>query len=313
MASHKREYSMSIKEEAHRLGFDACGISKVERLDDDAERLRLWLLRGMQGEMDYMVNNFEKRVDPAELVPGSKSVVSVLLNYFPSQKQQDPLAPIISGYAFGEDYHKVLKKKLKLLFNFINTNIIPINGRSFVDSAPVLDRAWAARSGLGWIGKNSNLISTRLGSFVFIGSLIIDLELSYDSSINDHCGGCTKCIQACPTHAIQEPRVIDSNKCISYLTIENKKKIPEFNKDKFENRVFGCDICQDVCPWNRKVKPHHVKEFEPLPDLLEMTKKDWENLDEDKYNKIFKKTALKRAKYSGLRRNIDFIRETKIS
>jgi epoxyqueuosine reductase len=307
MTIHKKEYSKLIKEEAARLGFDACGISKVERLDADAERLRLWLIRGMHGAMHYMENNYEKRVNPAELVPGSKSVISVLHNYFPARKQHDLTAPVLAKYAYGEDYHKVLKKKLKLLFNFINKNIITVEGRSFVDSAPVLDRAWAARSGLGWIGKNSNLISTKLGSFVFIGSLIIDLELSYDTAIHDHCGGCTKCLQACPTHAIQEPAVIDSKKCISYLTIESKNEIPEFYKDKLLNRVFGCDICQDVCPWNRKAKPHHVKEFEPVPDLLEMTKTDWGDLDEDKYNTLFKKSAVKRTKYSGLKRNIDFI------
>jgi epoxyqueuosine reductase len=257
--------------------------------------------------MHYMDNNFEKRANPALLVPGSKSVISVLLNYFPSKTQNDPTAPVIATYAYGEDYHKVLKKKLKFLFNFINTNLISIQGRTFVDSAPVLDRAWAARSGLGWIGKNSNLISTKHGSFVFIGSLIIDMELSYDTAIHDHCGGCTKCIQACPTHAIQEPAVIDSNKCISYLTIENKNNIPEFFKNKFKNRVFGCDICQDVCPWNRKAKPNQVKEFDAIPDLLEMTKEEWNDLDEDKYNLLFKKSAVKRAKYSELKRNIDFI------
>jgi epoxyqueuosine reductase len=307
MATDKTEFSRLIKEEAHRLGFDACGISKVERLDDDAERLRLWLIRGMQGHMDYMNNNFEKRVNPAELVPGSKSVISVLLNYFPSRRQVDISAPVISSYAFGEDYHNVIKKKLKDLFKYINSNLIPVEGRVFVDSAPVLDRAWAAKSGLGWIGKNSNLISTKHGSFVFIGTLIIDLELRYDTAIHDHCGGCSKCIQACPTHAIQEPAVIDSNKCISYLTIENKNQIPEFFIDKFSNRVFGCDICQDVCPWNKRAKPNQVKEFEAVPDLLEMTKIDWQNLNEDNYKKIFKKSAVKRVKFSGLRRNIDFI------
>jgi epoxyqueuosine reductase len=307
MINTAEDYSRLIKEEALRLGFDACGISNVHRLDEDADRLSLWLLRGMHGDMHYMKNHFDKRVDPSRLMPGSKSVISVLLNYFPSEIQHDKAAPVLSKYAFGKDYHKVIKNKLNKLLHYINKEISAITGRAFVDSAPVLDRAWAALSGLGWIGKNSMLISPKVGSFIFIGSLIIDLELSYDKPIHDHCGGCNKCIQACPTHAIQEPRVIDSNRCISYLTIENKKEIPSIFKGKFQNRVFGCDICQDVCPWNRKAKPHQTVEFNLTPILQNMTKEEWINLDEKQYSDIFQSSAVKRAKFEGLKRNIDFI------
>lgn len=307
MINATEEYSRRIKQEALNLGFDACGISKVQPLEDDADRLKLWLLRGMHADMHFMKNHFEKRVDPSLLVPGSKSIVSVILNYFPSETQLDDTAPVLSKYAYGKDYHKVIKNKLNNLLHFINKEITSANGRAFVDSAPVLDRVWAAMAGLGWIGKNSMLINPKTGSFVFIGSLIIDLELTYDKPINDHCGGCNKCMQACPTHAIQEPRVIDSNRCISYLTIENKKEIPLQFKDKFHNRVFGCDICQDVCPWNKKAKPHQTEEFNLLSIIRNMTKEDWINLDEKQYSEIFQNSSVKRAKFEGLRRNIDFI------
>jgi epoxyqueuosine reductase len=307
MINAAEEKSKLIKQEALNLGFDDCGISKIRRLDEDAERLNLWLLRGMHGEMYYMKNHFEKRVNPADLVPGSKSIISVLLNYFPSENQTDKAAPVLSKYAYGKDYHKVIKKKLNKLLDFISQTIAPVNGRAFVDSAPILDRAWAAQAGLGWIGKNSMLISPKFGSYVFIGSIIIDLELAYDSKIGEHCGGCNKCIQFCPTHAIQEPRVIDSNRCISYLTIENTEDIPKIFNGKFQNRVFGCDICQDVCPWNKKIKPHKVTEFTIKPELQNMTKEDWIKMDENQFDEIFKDSAVKRAKYLGLRRNIDFL------
>jgi epoxyqueuosine reductase len=303
--------SSMIKAEAIRLGFDGCGISHAEKLDEDARYLNSWLQNNYHGTMQYMENHAEKRTDPTRLVEGAKSVISVILNYFPSQKQADPEAPVISKYAYGEDYHEVIRTKLNQLLEFINTDITPAEGRGFVDSAPVLDRAWAARSGLGWVGKNSNLISPEKGSFFFIGSLIVTIPLSYDKSIPDFCGDCNRCINACPTKAIVAPKVIDARKCISYLTIENKGEIgPEFH-GQFANRVFGCDICQDVCPWNRRAIPHQTKELEPIAGLLEMTKEDWYNLDEDTYQKRFKKSAIRRAKFSGLKRNVEFLKGIK--
>jgi len=307
MTDKRVEHSNSVKQKAIELGFDACGISKARRLDKEAEQLKLWLLRSMHGDMHYMENYFEERTNPGKLLPGSKSVISVLLNYFPSETQHDKSAPVVSKYAYGKDYHYVIKHKLNSLLNYISDNISPVNGRAFVDSAPVFDRAWAVRSGLGWIGKNSMLINPSLGSFVFIGSLIINIELAYDNPIAEHCGGCNKCIQACPTNAIQEPYIIDSKKCISYLTIENKNEIPSIFQNSFKNRVFGCDICQDVCPWNKKVKPHHTIELNPNPELLSMTHEMWKNLDEKQYSKIFRNSAVKRVKFKGLRRNIDFL------
>jgi len=301
-----RQSSM-IKAEALRIGFDGCGISKAGELKEDSDRLSDWLQKGFHGNMKYMENHFEKRVDPAKLVDGAKSVISVILNYFPSEKQKEADAPVISKYAYGRDYHTVIRRMLKQLQEYINGNINPIKGRGFVDSAPVLDRAWAARSGLGWIGKNSNLISPSKGSFFFIGSLIVDIELFYDRPIPDFCGDCTRCINACPTQAIIGSRTIDSRKCISYHTIENKEDIDPQLQDKFMNRVFGCDICQDVCPWNRKAIPHKVEELKPIPGLLEMTKKDWYSINETEYDERFSKSAIKRAKYKGLRRNLEFI------
>jgi epoxyqueuosine reductase len=301
------QQSSMIKAEAHRLGFEGCGISRAAYLPEDAKQLESWLRENYHGSMTYMENHVEKRVDPAKLVEGAQSVISVIINYFPSKNQVDPDAPVVSKYAYGEDYHAVIRQKLKLLLHFINKSITPVNGRAFVDSAPVLDKAWAARAGLGWIGKNTCLISPKAGSFFFIGSLIIDLPLSYSEGIPDFCGDCQRCIQACPTRAIIAPRVLDARRCISYMTIEHKGDIDPGFKNKMENRVFGCDICQDVCPWNRKAVPHQVKEFEPITGLLEMTRQEWHALDEKQFKKLFSTSAVKRAKYEGLRRNIGFL------
>lgn len=307
--SNYKSPSLLIKEKALDLGFTDCGISKAEFLDNDAQKLEEWLSKGMHGEMQYMENHFDKRVDPTKLVDGAKSIISVFINYFPKETQKDFEAPILSKYAYGEDYHFIVRKKLKQLYNFINDNIEPINGRYFVDSAPVLDRAWAKKAGLGWIGKNSMLISPKHGSYVFIGHVIIDIELDYNTiEINDFCGDCSRCIRACPTEAIVSPKIIDSRKCISYLTIEYRgEKIPGEFEDKFQNRVFGCDICQDVCPWNRKTKPTTVEEFAPSFSLLEMTKQAWYEMDEEKFKYSFKKSAVKRTKYKGIKRNLEFL------
>ncbi len=296
-----------IKSEAKRLGFDFVGISKAEFLEEEAPRLENWLNKNMHGQMSYMQNHFDKRLDPRILVPGAKSVVSLLLNYFPSQTQVDETAPKISKYAYGNDYHDVIKDKLNQLLQYIKENIGEVDGRVFVDSAPVLDRAWAQKSGLGWIGKNSNLINKQRGSFFFIAELIIDLELEADGPIKDYCGTCTKCIDACPTEAIVAPQIVDGSKCISYFTIELKDAIPADVKGKFDNWMFGCDVCQDVCPWNRFSKPHQEPQFNPASGLLEMTKKEWLELTEETFKKVFKDSAVKRTKFSGLTRNIKFI------
>jgi epoxyqueuosine reductase len=304
------ETSLAIKNEALRLGFSACGFSKAEFLEEDATRVDDWLKKNYHASMQYMENHFEKRCDPRELVKNSKSVVSLLLNYYTDKIQSDPESPAISKYAYGTDYHFVMKDKMKSLFSYIDQNFGPIEGRVFVDSAPVLDRAWAKKAGLGWIGKNSNLIHRELGSFVFIGELIIDLELEYNQTPeSDFCGACTACIDACPTDAILENRTIDANRCISFLTIENRDDFPEEYKGKIENRMFGCDICQDVCPWNRKAKIQSVPEFDPHPRLLEMKKFEWQQLEKIEFNKLFKNSAVKRAGYSGLKRNINFLIE----
>lgn len=263
----------------------------------------------MHGEMGYMANHFDKRLDPRKLVEGAKSVITVLLNYYPSETQKDREAPKISKYAYGNDYHHVIKGKLRELVNFIHENIGEVDGRAFVDSAPVMDKAWAAKAGLGWVGKNSNLINPKNGSFFFIGELILDIELEPDQPIRDHCGTCTACIDACPTEAIIQPYVVDGSKCISYFTIELKDAIPTSMKSQFDNWAFGCDVCQDVCPWNRFSKPHSEPQFNPHPDMLEMTKKDWEELTEEVFQKVFQKSAVKRAKFSGLKRNIYFLRD----
>ncbi len=298
-----------IKQEAKRLGFLSCGISKAEFLEEEAPRLEGWLNKNMHGEMRYMENHFDKRLDPTKLVEGSKSVISLLLNYFPSEIQKDPDAPKISKYAYGTDYHFVIKDKLRHLMNFIQEEIGEVHGRAFVDSAPVLDKAWAAKSGLGWIGKHSNLLTQQVGSFYFIAELIVDLDLEYDTTVTDHCGTCTACIDACPTQAITEPYVVDGSKCISYFTIELKENIPTEFKGQFDDWMFGCDVCQDVCPWNKFSKPHNEPLFNPHPELLSMTKKDWQEITEDVFKKVFKKSAVKRTKFSGLKRNIDFLKD----
>lgn len=295
-----------IKTEAKRLGFLSCGISKAEFLDEEAPRLEKWLKEGKHGEMQYMENHFDKRLDPTKLVEGSKSVISLLLNYYPAEKQ-NPDSYKISKYAYGTDYHFVIKDKLKSLLNFINDEIGEVHGRAFVDSAPVLDKAWAARSGLGWMGKHSNLLTKEVGSFYFIAELIVDLELEYDTPVTDHCGTCTACIDACPTDAIVEPYVVDGSKCISYLTIELKNEIPTEFQGKMDDWIFGCDVCQDVCPWNRFSKPHSEPLLNPHPELLHMSKKDWEEITQDVFQKIFRKSAVKRTKFTGLKRNIDFL------
>jgi epoxyqueuosine reductase len=307
MQSNKTKYTNLIKKEAHKLGFMYCGISKAEFLEEEAPRLEKWLKENRHGEMGYMANHFDKRLDPTLLVPGAKSVVSLLLNYFPEKTQTDSEAPKISKYAYGTDYHFVIKDKLKTLLNTLKTTIGDVDGRVFVDSAPVLDKAWAKKGGLGWIGKNANLITKDTGSFFFIAELIIDLELDYDGPIKDYCGTCTACIDACPTDAIYEPYKIDGSKCISYFTIELKDQLPNNMKGKFDNWMFGCDVCQDVCPWNQFSAINTEPAFKPHEDLLDMTKADWQELTEETFRKVFKKSAVKRTKFSGLKRNIAFL------
>jgi epoxyqueuosine reductase len=306
--SNKQQNTQLIKTEAKRLGFLSCGISKAEFLEEEAPRLEQWLNQNMQGQMRYMENHFDKRLDPTKLVPDSKSVISLLLNYYP-QDQQNQDSFKLSKYAYGIDYHFVIKDKLKQLLAFIQESIGEVHGRAFVDSAPILDKAWAARSGLGWMGKHSNLLTQEAGSFYFIAELIVDLELEYDGAVTDHCGSCTACIDACPTAAIVEPYVVDGSKCISYFTIELKEQIPNAVKGQFEDWIFGCDICQDVCPWNRFSKPHSEPLFNPHPELLSMTKKDWDEITEDVFKSLFRKSAVKRTKFSGLKRNINFLKE----
>jgi len=305
-----KQISLSIRNEALRLGFSACGFAKAGPLPEDKQRLDNWLQQGYNGSMQYMENHFEKRTDPTKLVEGARSVVSLLLNYYTAKRQEDPNAPVLSKYAYGTDYHFVMKEKMKSLLTFMETHFGQVSGRVFVDSAPVLDRAWARKAGLGWIGKNSNLINRELGSFVFIGEIITDLEMEYNKvPENDFCGACSLCIESCPTDAILPNRTIDSNRCISYLTIENREEIPGEFKGKMENRAFGCDICQDVCPWNRRAIQHTIKEFEPRPDMLEMAKADWEELDSPTFNVLFKRSAVKRAGFNGLKRNVKFLGE----
>lgn len=286
-----------------------CGIAKAGFLEEEAPRLEQWLANNHHGEMGYMENHFDKRLDPRLLVDDSKSVISLTLNYFPEERQQDPDAPKISKYAYGTDYHTVIKDKLFQLLNFISEEIGEVSGRAFVDSAPVMDRAWAKRAGIGWIGKNSNLINKKSGSFFFLAELIVDLDLEYDTPFEtDHCGTCTKCIDACPTDAILSPFIIDAKKCISYLTIELREEIPQSFNDKMENWMFGCDICQDVCPWNRFSVPHSEPKFQPNENLLQMKREDWLDITEDVFKTIFKNSAVKRTKFKGLTRNIDFIK-----
>ena len=301
-------YSKIIKSESKRLGFLSCGISKAGFLEEEAPRLENWLNNQMNGQMSYMENHFDKRLNPTLLVDDAKSVISLLLNYYPSEIQNEDSYKI-SKYAYGQDYHHVIKEKLKELLHFIQTEIGEVSGRAFVDSAPVLDKAWAAKSGLGWIGKNSNLITQKVGSFYFIAELIIDLELDYDSPTTDHCGSCTACLDACPTEAIVAPYVVDGSKCISYFTIELKDNLPEEMKGKFDDWMFGCDVCQDVCPWNRFSKPHNEPLFQPNPDILNFSKADWEEITVDTFQKVFKNSAVKRTKYEGLLRNINFLKK----
>ena len=286
----------------------SCGISKAGFLEDEAPRLENWLNNQMYGQMSYMENHFDKRLNPTLLVDGAKSVISLLLNYYPSELQNENSYKI-SKYAYGQDYHHVIKEKLKELLHFIQTEIGEVSGRAFVDSAPVLDKAWAAKSGLGWVGKNSNLITQKVGSFYFIAELIIDLELEYDSPTTDHCGSCTACLDACPTEAIVAPYVVDGSKCISYFTIELKDNLPQEMKGKFDDWMFGCDVCQDVCPWNRFSKPHNEPLFEANSDILNFSKSDWEEITVDVFQKVFKNSAVKRTKYEGLLRNINFLKK----
>jgi len=300
-------YTSFIKSEAKRLGFLSCGISKAGFLEEEAPRLERWLHKQMNGQMSYMENNFDKRLNPTLLVDDAKSVVSLLLNYYPLEFQNSDSYKI-SKYAYGQDYHFVIKEKLKELLFSIQSTIGEVSGRAFVDSAPVLDKAWAAKSGLGWIGKNSNLLTQKVGSFYFIAELIIDLDLECDQATTDHCGSCTACIDACPTEAIVAPYVVDGSKCISYFTIELKENIPPEMKGKFDDWVFGCDICQDVCPWNKFSKSHSEPLFNPNPEVLLMSKKDWTELTEETFNAVFKNSPLKRSKYSGTIRNIDFLK-----
>ena len=307
--SKKAVYAQSIKTEAKRLGFLSCGISKAEFLEEEAPRLESWLHQNKHGKMHYMENHFDKRLDPTLLVEGSKSVISLTYNYYIDKLQQDPNAPKISKYAYGLDYHYVIKDKLNQLLEFIKEEIGDVHGRAFVDSAPIMEKAWAKKSGLGWIGKNSNLITQKVGSFYFISELIVDLDLEVDYAVTDHCGSCTACIDACPTEAITEPFQVDGSKCISYFTIELKDNIPNEMKGKLDHWAFGCDVCQDVCPWNRFSKQHSEPLFNPKPELLSMTKNDWEEITQETFNKVFKKSALKRTKYTGLKRNIKFLKE----
>lgn len=306
--SNKSVYTKLIKAEAKRLGFLSCGISKAGFLEEEAPRLEHYLKNNMNGEMAYMENHFDKRLDPTILVPGSKSVISLLLNYFPAERQKEDTYKI-SKYAYGTDYHFVIKDKLKALMLFISEEIGDVNGRAFVDSAPVLDKAWAAKSGLGWVGKHSLLLTKNTGSFYFVSELILDLDLEYDTPVTDHCGSCTACIDACPTNAIVADRIVDGSKCISYFTIELKNEIPVSEKGKFEDWMFGCDICQDVCPWNRFSKAHNEPLFNPNPEMLAMNKKDWEEITQDVFQRIFQNSAVKRTKFSGLKRNIQFLKE----
>jgi epoxyqueuosine reductase len=301
-------YTHITKTNASALGFDYCGIAKAEKLNDEARRLGQWLDKGMHGSMHYMEKYFDLRIDPSQLVPGAKSVITLLLNYFP-QQQQDTNAPKISKYAFGKDYHEVIKEKLRLFLSVLQEQIGEIHGRGFVDSAPVLERVWAQRSGLGWIGRNGNLITKQQGSFFFIATLITDLELLYDDPfIKDYCGSCRKCIDSCPTEAILDNKIINGSRCISYFTIELKDMlIPSEMKNQFQDWMFGCDICQDVCPWNRFSKSTSEKEFTPIPEILNLNKKEWEDMSEETFKKLFKESPLRRAKYNGIRRNLKFL------
>ncbi|MBR08331.1 MAG: tRNA epoxyqueuosine(34) reductase QueG [Rickettsiales bacterium] len=298
-----------VKSLATELGFSFCGISKAEFLEEEAPKLEEWLKRGYQGEMGYLENHFDKRLDPTKLVLGARSVVSLVYNYYPKEQHQSDQGPKIAKYAYGQDYHHVVKDKLKELVDRIREKVGQIEGRVFVDSAPVMERKWAAKSGIGWIGKNSLLLNRNMGSFFFLAELIIDLELEPDGPIKDYCGNCTACQDACPTDAIPQPYVIDGSKCISYLTIELKDEIPNEFKGRMENWAFGCDICQDVCPWNRFSQPHQEPKFNPQ-GWEGFKSKDWEEMTEEVFQKVFKKSAVKRTKFGGLKRNLDFLKKS---
>lgn len=304
---NKEAYSQLIKEEAYRLGFNSCGIAEARFLEEEAPRLEEWLRRGYQGSMHWMENHFDKRLDPRRLVPGARSVISVMLNYYPEESQPEGV-PQVAKYAYGEDYHWVMKRKLKDLLAYIRDEIGEVEGRAFVDSAPVMDRVWARESGLGWQGKHTLMLSKGIGSYYLLGELIVDLELVADPPVTEHCGSCTRCIDACPTEAIIAPNLLDSNKCISYLTIELKEETPRRYQDQMEDWAFGCDICQDVCPWNKFAQPTEEEAFNPHPELLEMERKEWEEITEETFRRVFKKSAVKRAKYQGLKENIRFLR-----
>ena len=299
--------TLCVKKIAVELGFDFCGISKAEFLEDEAPRLEKWLKSGMHGKMHYMEKHFDKRLDPTKLVPGAKSVISLLLNYYPEKEIAQDQNFKISKYAYGIDYHIVIKEKLFSFLAEIQKQIGAVDGRVFVDSAPMMDKAWAAKSGVGWMGKHTNIINRDIGSFFFIAELVLDLELEPDGPIADYCGTCTRCIDACPTNAITEPYVVDGSKCISYLTIELKENIPDEFAGKLENWVFGCDICQDVCPWNRFSKPTKTTQFRPVNELMAINQQDWKDISEEMFNRLFEHSAIKRTKYKGLKRNISFV------
>lgn len=304
----KTNHTYLIKQWTRELGFDYCGIARAVPLDEDARRLEAWLNKGMNGTMQYMEKHFDLRIDPSRLVPGAKSVITLLMNYFPAVQQQ-PDVPQVSKYAYGSDYHETIRNKLKELLAKMRAGIGEVDGRGFVDSAPVLERSWAVKSGLGWIGKNGNLLHKQAGSFFFIATLIVDIELDYDTPFSgDYCGSCRRCIDACPTDAIGENKVVDGSKCISYFTIELKELlIPGEMKGKFDNWLFGCDTCQDVCPWNRFSRPTGEIAFSPIPAILNFRTADWEEMTEEAFKDIFRHSAIKRTRYAGLRRNLRFL------
>ena len=304
----KNSNTSLIKQWSLEAGFAYCGIARAVPLDEDARRLESWLNKGMNGSMQYMENHFDMRIDPSRLVPGARSVITLLMNYFPAQQQpQGP--PRVAKYAYGKDYHEVIRSRMQEFLRRIRENIGEVNGRGFVDSAPVLERSWAVRSGLGWVGKNGNLLTKQGGSFFFIATMIVDLELDYDDPFaRDYCGSCRKCIDACPTEAIGENKVVDGSKCISYFTIELKDMlIPDTMKGKFGDWLFGCDVCQDVCPWNRFSTPTSEALFAPIPAILDFRKEEWEDLTQESFSKIFRDSAIKRARFGGIQRNLKFI------
>jgi len=305
----KARHTQMIRDESKRLGFSYCGLAKAEFLEEEAPELEKWLKEGKHGKMEYMERNFDKRLDPTKLVPGAKTVVSLMFNYFPDDEEQNEASSYkVSKYAYGRDYHKVVKKKLKQLLDFIHEHIGDVEGRGFVDSAPMMDKAWAKKAGVGWLGKHTNILNKQQGSYFFLAELVIDLELEYDAPMKDFCGSCTRCIDACPTNAIAEPYKVDANKCISYLTIELKEEMPDQYKDQLNGWIFGCDICQDVCPWNKFSKKHQEPDFEPREPIKSFEDEDWEEITEEIFEKHFKGTALKRAKFEGLKNNIKAVK-----